>query len=126
MADKNKNKKTSRLKRQLRIRKKVRGTPEKPRLTIYRSARHIYAQLIDDSTGKTITGVSTLTKSLQEQIAAAKGKGKVELSHLVGKEVARMAKEKQIEQVVFDRNGFIYHGRVKAVADGAREGGLKF
>ncbi len=122
----NKSKKITRLKRRLRIRKKVRGTPVKPRLTIYRSARHIYAQLIDDVHGKTITGISTLTKSIQEHIAAAKGKGKVELSRLIGKEIARVAREKQIEQVVFDRNGFIYHGRIKAVADGAREGGLKF
>jgi len=96
-------------------------------LTVFRSARHVYAQLVDDVNGKTITGVSSLSPSLRDQVAALrKEKGKVEISKLVGKEIARIAKEKGIERVVFDRNGYVYHGRVKAVADGAREGGLKF
>ncbi len=127
MANKQIVKQKARLRRKRRIRKKVVGTPERPRLTVFRSARHVYAQLVDDVSGKTITGVSSLTPSLREQVEALrKEKGKVEISKLVGKEIARVAKEKGIARVVFDRNGYVYHGRVKAVADGAREGGLEF
>ncbi len=127
MADKNIKKRLARLKRKNRIRKKIHGTTEKPRLTVFRSAKHIYAQLVDDTTGKTLTGVSSLNKELQASIEEVRKKeGKVGVSKLVGKAIAEKAKKMKIEAVVFDRNGFIYHGRVKAVADGAREGGLKF
>ncbi len=127
MADKNIKKRLARLKRKSRIRKKIHGTTEKPRLTVFRSAKHIYAQLVDDTTGKTLTGVSSLNKELQAAIEEVRKKeGKVGVSKLVGKAIAEKAKKMNIETVVFDRNGFIFHGRVKAVADGAREGGLKF
>ena len=127
MADKNTKKRLARLKRKRRIRGKVFGTPEKPRLVVFRSAKHIYAQLIDDTNQKTVTGVSTLSKDVKNALAdVRKKKGKVGVSKLVGKAIADRAKKLKIESVVFDRNGFIYHGRVKAVADGAREGGLKF
>jgi large subunit ribosomal protein L18 len=115
---------TARDKRKIRIRKKILGTAERPRLTIYRSLNHMYAQLIDDSDSRTLGGVSTKSKHLAEQLKEAKGK--VEKAKIVGQEIARMAQEKNITSVVFDRNGFIFHGRVKAVADGAREGGLQF
>ncbi len=127
MADKNIKKRLARLKRKSRIRKKIHGTTEKPRLTVFRSAKHIYAQLVDDTTGKTLTGISSLSKELQGSIEEVRKKeGKVGVSKLVGKAIAEKAKKMKIETVVFDRNGFIFHGRVKAVADGAREGGLKF
>lgn len=127
MADKNIKKRLARLKRKRRIRRKVFGTPEKPRLAVFKSAKHIYAQLVDDRNGKTITGVSTLSKELQESIKEIhKKEGKVGVSKLIGKTIAERAKKLNIESVVFDRNGFIFHGRVKAVAEGAREGGLKF
>jgi len=120
-----KNKK-NRIKRKLRIRGTVSGTAKRPRLTIYRSQRHIYAQLVDDMAGKTITGISTLSPQLKSAVEKAKGKGKTELGFLIGNEIAKKAKDLKIESVVYDRNGFIYHGRVKAVAEGARKGGLKF
>ena len=127
MADKNIKKRLARLKRKSRIRKKIHGTTEKPRLTVFRSAKHIYAQLVDDTTGKTLTGVSSLNKELQAAVEEVRKKeGKVGVSKLVGKAIAEKAKKMNIETVVFDRNGFIFHGRVKAVAEGAREGGLKF
>lgn len=103
------------------IRKKIRGTSDKPRLSVYRSNKEIYVQVIDDETRRTLAGAS----SLQKEIAEAEG-NKSEVSRLVGLEIAKRAKEAGIELVVFDRNGFNYHGRVKALADGAREGGLKF
>lgn len=126
MADKNKNKVLSRLKRKYRLRNKIKGTPEKPRLTVYRSLNQIYVQLIDDRNGKCITGLSSLSKSLQDKLSNAKKEGKLAISKLVGKAIAEKALQLKIEQVVFDRNGYIYHGRIKAVAEGAREGGLKF
>jgi len=127
MADKNIKKRLARLKRKKRIRRKVWGTSEKPRLVVFRSAKHVYVQLIDDTSGKTLTGVSTLTKDIRDTLADIRKKeGKVGVSKLVGKAIAERAKKLNIESVVFDRNGFNYHGRVKAVADGAREGGLKF
>ena len=125
MANKQKLKAKSRAKRKLRIRGKVRGTQEKPRLTIYRSLKHVYVQLIDDSSGKTLTGISSRSPHLKSSIEKLAGKGKTELSRLIGNEIAKKARELKIESVVFDRNGFIYHGRVKAIAEGAREGGLK-
>ncbi len=103
------------------MRKKVQGTSERPRLCVFRSNAHIYAQLIDDDKGITITGTSSLT--LGEE---AKGLTKTEKSRLVGKRIAQLALERGIKKVVFDRNGYKYHGRVKALAEGAREGGLEF
>ena len=106
------------------IRKRVFGTPERPRLTIYRSAKHIYAQIIDDTTGRTLVSTSTLSKDLREEAKSVKSE--MDVCKLVGKQTAKRALEKKILSVVYDRNGYLYHGRVKAVADGAREGGLKF
>ena len=103
------------------IRKRVSGTIERPRLSIYRSLSNIYAQVIDDLSGKTLAAASTLSPELKD----AKGK-KSELAKQVGALVAKKCLDAKIEKVVFDRNGFNYHGRVAAVADGAREGGLKF
>lgn len=115
-------------KRRLRIkqtiRKRVFGSTERPRFSVYRSLNDIYGQIIDDVTGKTIIALSTNSKEVKAEIAAAKTK--VEKSTLVGKLFAKKAIEKNINSVVFDRNGYLYHGRVKAFADGAREGGLKF
>jgi len=119
------NKKHSRWqKKKASIRKKVHGTPDRPRLTIYRSAKHIYAQIIDDTTGKTLVSASTLSKGLRDDVKNVKAP--MEICKLVGKYAAKQALEKKIQVVVYDRNGYLYHGRVKAVADGAREGGLKF
>jgi len=115
------NKTQARQKIRYRIRKKVNGTSSMPRLTVFRSNTDIYAQLIDDTTGVTIAGAS----SRQKDISAQKGP-KTEKSKMVGEAIARKAVELGIEKVVFDRSGYIYHGRVKAVAEGAREGGLKF
>lgn len=115
---------SARDKRKIRIRKKVLGTPERPRLSVYRSLKHIYAQLIDDTTGRSLGMVSTKTKALAGELAATKGK--IEKAKIVGKQIAVFAQEHNITAVVFDRNGFLYHGRIKAVADGARDGGLQF
>lgn len=106
------------------IRKKISGTAEKPRLVVYRSLNGITGQLIDDLTGNTLTSVSSTAKSLAEKLKDVKGK--TDKSKEVGKALAEAAKEKNISNVVFDRNGYLYHGRVKAFADGAREGGLIF
>jgi len=111
-----------RRKRQVRVRKKVRGTTERPRLNVFKSSRHIYAQLIDDSKGITLAACSTLSASVAD-IAYT---GNVSASILVGKEIARLSLDKGITSVVFDRNGFLYHGRIQALADAAREGGLLF
>jgi large subunit ribosomal protein L18 len=105
------------------VRKKVLGTSERPRLCVFRSAVHIYAQIIDDVQKATIAAVSTMTPSLKE---ALKGLKKTDQARLVGKSLAQAAKEKGLEKVVFDRNGFLYHGRVKALSEGAREAGLNF
>lgn len=121
MIKKNKN---IRLRSKLKIRKKISGANEKPRLTVYRSLNNIYAQLIDDSAGNTLVSASSLSKEITEELKTVKGK--INKSKLVGKLAAKKALEKNISQVVFDRNGYRYHGRVKAIADGAREGGLKF
>ena len=112
----------ARIKRQTRIRKDVVGSTERPRLNVFRSARHIYAQIIDDVTGRTIVAASTLEKDFQGK----KFDNKVSAAQQVGKLIAERGLEKGIKKVVFDRNGFLYHGRVKAVSDGAREGGLIF
>jgi large subunit ribosomal protein L18 len=108
--------------RRYRIRNKVSGSQARPRLSVFRSSAHIYAQIIDDTTGITIVQAS----SRDEVKAAAEGKGKVGLSVAVGKLLAQRAKEKGIALVAFDRGGYLYHGRVKALADGARAGGLNF
>ncbi len=110
--------KVSRLTKKIRIRKTVNGTAERPRLCVFRSAKHVYAQVIDDVTGNTLVTASSLDIKTDKS-------GK-ELAKLVGAEVAKRSAVKGIKLVVFDRNGFIYHGRVQALADGAREGGLNF
>jgi large subunit ribosomal protein L18 len=105
-----------------RIRKRLSGTKERPRLSIFRSNSQIYAQLVDDLAGKTLANASSLYKTVGEQ----KVKGKIEVAKLVGKLIAERAKDLGIQEVVFDRSGYLYHGRVKAFADAAREAGLKF
>jgi large subunit ribosomal protein L18 len=109
----------AREKKKLKIRKRVMGSTERPRLCIFRSTKHVYAQVIDDSTGQTLVTASTLDTD------GVKGANKDACS-AIGKEVAKRAVGKNIKQVVFDRNGYLYHGRVKALADAAREGGLEF
>ena len=116
-------KKQAGLKRKKRVRKKIFGTQERPRLSIFRSARHIYAQIVVDATGHTVASASTLDKDAREH---AKSGGKVEAAKFVGKLVARRAMEKGLSKVVFDRNRYSYHGRVQGVATGAREAGLDF
>jgi large subunit ribosomal protein L18 len=116
-------KKSARVKRQVRVRKKIRGTTARPRLNVFKSARHIYAQLIDDMTGKTLVSASTV---LGEVSSGLKYTGNIEAARKVGAAVAKLALEKEITAVVFDRNGFLYHGRVKALAESARENGLTF
>lgn len=112
-----------RRRRQLRVRRKVFGTKERPRLSVYRSLAHIYCQVIDDTTGTTLAAASTLTPELRE---AVKGLTKTAAAKIVGQQIARAAIKKGIIKVVFDRRGMPYHGRVKALAEGAREGGLQF
>jgi large subunit ribosomal protein L18 len=109
---------TKRLKNRARIRKKVDGDTERPRLTVYRSGRHIYAQIVDDSVGKTLVAFSSLEGNLKtKNVGTAKA---------VGQEIAKRALGKNIKSVVFDRSGYVFHGRIKAVAEGAREAGLSF
>ncbi|MBN1599576.1 MAG: 50S ribosomal protein L18 [Bacteroidales bacterium] len=105
-----------------RIRKRISGSAEKPRLTVFRSNKQIYVQLVDDKEGKTLVSVS----SLEKEIDAKPGINKTEQAKLVGKMAAEKSKAAGIDQVVFDRNGYLYHGRIKALADAAREAGLKF
>ncbi len=109
----------ARLRRHRRVRGKISGTAARPRLDVFRSAKHIYAQIIDDEKGVTLAAASTLDKEF-----SGNG-GNIDAATQVGKNIAKKALEKGIEEVVFDRGGFVYHGRVKAVAEGAREGGLK-
>ena len=116
-------KKKARLKRKQRIRKKLAGTSERPRLSVFRSARHIYAQIIDDENGKTLVSASSNEKAVKEQ---PRFESKVAAASHIGKLVGERAVEKGIRKVVFDRGGFLYHGRVKAISDGAREAGLQF
>jgi large subunit ribosomal protein L18 len=113
----------ARLKRRKRIRRKISGSPERPRLSVFRSSKHIYAQVIDDSNGVTLVTASTLSPEIREQ---EKVKGKIEDAKRVGKMIAHKAKAQGITRVVFDRNGFLYHGRVRALAAAAREAGLEF
>lgn len=111
-------KEVSRLKRKARIRNKIEGTSERPRLSVFRSANHVYAQVVDDVNQKTIASASSLKLDGK--------KSGVELAKEVGAKIAAEAKDKNISTVVFDRNGFIFHGKIKAIADAAREAGLKF
>ena len=107
-----------RIKRKKRIRKKLQGTAERPRLSIYRSARHVYAQVIDDLSGKTVASVNSYKNK--------DGRANSDECSKLGKQLAELCKQKEISSVVFDKNGFAYHGRVKAFADGVREGGIQF
>ena len=113
----------ARLRRHVRVRKSVKGTTERPRLTVYRSLSHIYAQVINDVTHTTIAAASDIEATLK---AEAEGKKKTDVATLVGSLVAERAKEKGVEKVVFDRGGYPFHGRIKALADAAREAGLDF
>ncbi len=106
----------------MRVRKKIAGTQETPRMSVFRSNKGIYVQLIDDLAGKTLVAVSSRLKEISEK----KDVNKIEQAKLVGKLIAEKAQEKGISTVVFDRNGYLYHGRIKSLADAAREGGLKF
>ena len=114
------NKNAMRLKRQTRVRGKITGTPERPRLNVFRSNANIYAQIIDDVNGVTLVSANTLEKDFEGST------GNIEAAKKIGLVLAERAKAKGIEVVVFDRNGYLYHGRVAALAEGAREGGLKF
>jgi large subunit ribosomal protein L18 len=113
----------ARQKRKIRVRKKITGASGRPRLNVFKSSNHIYAQLIDDSTGNTLLAASTLEKDLRNSL---KHKGNIEAAQKVGEKIAILALEKGIKEIVFDRNGFLYHGRIKALADSAREKGLSF
>jgi large subunit ribosomal protein L18 len=109
--------------RKLRIRRKISGTAERPRLSVFRSAKHIYAQVVDDASGKTLAHASTLTREVRSAVAEAT---KVDAAKSVGQAIAKMLLAKGIDSIVFDRNGYLYHGRVRALAESAREAGLKF
>lgn len=124
MADKNKQKQGARERRRKQIHKKIRGTAERPRLVVFRSNRAIYGQIVDDTKQLTLASASTISKEIAETVA--KAKSKVEQAKLVGKYLSQVAKEQNISQIVFDRAGYLYHGRVKAFAEGVREGGLVF
>lgn len=113
----------ARLKRKQRIRKNIFGTSQRPRMSVFRSARHIYVQVIDDTAGQTLAAASSLDKEVKEQ---PKFDDKVAVSKYVGKLLAERAIDKGVKQIVFDRNGFLYHGRIKALSEGAREAGLDF
>jgi large subunit ribosomal protein L18 len=114
----------TRLARKKRVRKKVRGTPERPRLSVFRSSRHIYAQIIDDGGAGTLVDACSMSKDVRDTIQSQGGNKKG--AAIVGEFIAKRALEKGIKKVVFDRNGFLYHGRVKVLADAAREHGLEF
>ena len=116
-------KELSRIRRKKRIRKKIRGTSEKPRLCVFRSSKHIYAQVIDDTTGRTLTSASTLSKEIRDGL---KYSGNIEAAKKVGELIAKNSLDRDIKKVVFDRNGYLYHGKVKALALLAREKGLEF
>lgn len=119
-----KEKKIARLKRRKRVRKRIRGNSERPRLTVFKSAKHIYAQIIDDTAGRTLVEASTVSKELRLKAKGFSGNSKGAV--LVGEAIAKNGLGKGIKKVVFDRNGFLYHGRLKALADAAREKGLEF
>jgi large subunit ribosomal protein L18 len=109
--------------RKLRIRRKINGTSDKPRLSVFRSAKHIYAQVVDDVAGTTVAHASTLSRDVRTDISEA---SKLDAAKKVGQSIAKLLLAKGIEKVVFDRNGYLYHGRVRALADAARAAGLKF
>ncbi|NBD28285.1 50S ribosomal protein L18 [Paenibacillus glycinis] len=117
--DKNK----ARHKRHLRVRKRINGTTQRPRLSVFRSSKHIYAQLIDDVQGVTVVSASTVDKEVAEQISNG---GNIEAARKIGEVIAARAKAKGVDQIVFDRGGYLYHGRIQALADAAREAGLEF
>ncbi len=119
-----KSRSAQRAKIKIRIRTKIYGTAERPRLTVYRSLHHLYAQVVDDSTSKTLAATSTLSKELRERLQGVKGRKNI--AKQVGAEVAKLALQANVKRVIFDRNGYLYHGVVKSLADGAREGGLEF
>jgi large subunit ribosomal protein L18 len=118
----------ARRRRQERVRKKIRGTPERPRLSVFKSAKHIYGQLIDDVHGHTLVAASSLSPAFRERVQSVEqaSGGNVSGAKILGELIAEQARAKGIAQIVFDRNGFLYHGRVKALAEGAREAGLQF
>ena len=116
-------KESGRMRRKVSIRKKISGSALRPRLTVFRSLKHIYCQAVDDTSKKVLATSSDLDKALFGEVS---GKKKAEVAKVIGQAVAKKLLAQQVSMVVFDRNGYIYHGRVKAVADGAREGGLKF
>ncbi len=116
-------KRLGRQRRQARVRRRVQGSDARPRLSVYRSGKHIYAQVISDQTGRTLAAASTLSANLKPQLARTANR---EAAKQVGALIARLCQERAIRAVIFDRNGFLYHGRVKALADAAREAGLQF
>jgi large subunit ribosomal protein L18 len=118
------NKREARLRRKKRVRKKIMGTPEVPRLSVFKSSKHIYAQVIDDVSSKTLVHASSLSKDLRPQIEDKGGNSKG--AAVVGEQIAKRGLEKGISRVVFDRSGFLYHGRIRVLAEAAREHGLKF
>lgn len=109
--------------RKLRIRRKISGTSERPRMSVFRSARHIYAQVVDDTAGETLAHASTLSRDVRGDLSES---NKLDAAKKVGKTIARLLLAKGIDKVVFDRSGYLYHGRVRALADAAREAGIKF
>ena len=124
MADKNTVKNQARQRRKKHLLKKIRGTQERPRLVVFRSNKEIYGQIIDDIKQETLAAASTRSKDIADAIAGAKNK--VDKAKLAGKHLGELALSQKIDKVIFDRSGYLYHGRVKAFADGAREGGLQF
>jgi large subunit ribosomal protein L18 len=114
----------ARLKRKKRVRKKIRGTSERPRLMVFRSSKNIYAQIIDDNASNTLVAASSVSKDIRSKISGERGNKKG--ASAIGKFIAERALENGIKKVIFDRNGFVYHGRVKALAEAARENGLEF
>jgi large subunit ribosomal protein L18 len=120
-----KTKRDRRVRRHLRLRKKIKGTAERPRLCVYRSLRHVHVQLINDAVGHTLAAASTMESDVKAQLDG-NGTGSIPAAVVVGKLIATRAQEKGVTQVAFDRNGNLYHGRIKAVADAAREAGLEF
>jgi len=120
---KNSNAREARLRRHIRVREKIKGTPDCPRLCVFRSLNHIYAQVIDDTKGQTLAAASTLDAEIKKQLDSKK---KSDQAGMVGEALAKKAMEKGVNTVVFDRGGYQYHGRVKALAEAARKGGLKF
>ena len=121
--DRNRQKRARRRRKHVRVRKNLSGTAERPRFCVFRSLKHIYGQIVDDTSGRTLVSASTLSPELKSKV---EGASKTEAAKLLGKHVAVIAKDKGITTVVFDRGGYKFHGRVKALADAAREGGLVF